>query len=281
MASSPKPLKGRSKSAPSGPSAVHVAIIASGKDYQEAAAWAAPTYTRQVVRPDYVSVLLPRRERPSALLKTHAQKFGFKIRQFPFRPVGEAKFTSQLKCQAFCFALSESRNGEILFLVDADTYCVKPLTLSSDIQSAILGGKIGLAPDIEDRHFRAPTAPWYLNPEERTTYVNSGVILASRASLDMFKTFRKLSRQPPFLHGPFNDQKVINFSLGKHFRNRLLLLSEIYNAINNRTSSATIIGHCPGGAGRLGSHPRKQVHLGICAGLLNSNGLRARFPSSR
>jgi hypothetical protein len=248
-------------------------MIASGEDYQEAAAWAAPTYARQVARPARVSVLLPRGETPLPLLKAHARKFGFKIREFSFRPVGETKFTSQLKCQAFWFALFHSRPGEILFLVDADTYCLKPLKLSAGIQSAILGGKIGLAPDIEDRHFRSPADPWYLTPEERTTYVNSGVILASRASLDMFKTFRGLSRQPPFLQGPFNDQKVINFALGKYFRNKLLLLSEAYNAIDDRVSSATIIGHCPGGAGRLGSHPRKQVHLRICAGLLKSGRL--------
>lgn len=247
---------------------IRVAVIASGKDYQEAAAWAAPTYASQAVEPGDVCVLLPRRERLLPLLGRRARQFGFKLRRFPFRRIGQTKFTSQLKCQAFWFAVSQADAGELLFLVDADTFCRKPVRVARAIEREILSGKIGLVPDIEDRHFRDPGEPWYLAPEERTAYVNSGVILASHAALPMFKTFRALSRQPRFLQGPFNDQKVINFALGKFFRQNLLLLDRSYNAIGQPPSRAFFIGHCAGGAGLLGKHPRKQTHLSLCAALL-------------
>lgn len=259
-------------------SRLRVAVIASGKDYQEAAAWAAATYARQTVRPGSVCVLLPRRERLVPLLGRHARQFGFKLRRFPFRQIGQAKFTSQLKCQAFWFAVSQAGDDELLFLVDADTFCRKPLVIPRRMEEEILAGKIGLAPDIEDRHFSNPADPWYLAPEERTVYVNSGVILASRAGLPMFAMFRALSRQPPFLEGPFNDQKVINFAMGKYFRQKLLLLGRAFNAIGQGASRSFIIGHCAGGAGMLGTHPRKQAHLQRCARLLEGGFTNAPTP---
>jgi hypothetical protein len=253
---------------------LRVNIIASGNEYQEAAAWAAPTYTQQVSRPDLVSVLLPARQRLLPLLKSHSQEFGFRIGRFPFRLTSPHKFTSQLKCQAFWFAVSQLRKDDLLFLVDADTFCARPLRLSPDIEAAIRGGKVGLAQDIVDRHFQRPTDPWYLAPKERAAYVNSGVILASRGSSTLFGTFLRLSKQRRFLHGPFNDQKVINFAMGKYFRDKLVVLDNTFNAISQHGSPATIIGHCAGGAGYFGNHGggRKLVHRKLCADLLGRNG---------
>jgi hypothetical protein len=248
---------------------LRVALLASGKDYQAAAAWAAATYAQHAGQPDAVSVFVPNREILLDVLKTNSQRFGFAVQRFPFRTVSEAKFTSQLKCQWFLFCVSRLRESELLFLVDADTYCLKPLRLLPELAVAISEGKIGLAPDIEDRHFRSPAQPWYLAPQARVTYVKSGVILASRKALPLFRRFRQLSEQPRFLHGPFNDQKVINFALGKYFRHNLVLLDTKYNGIRHPLASATVIGHCAGGAGRLGQSSRKSLHLNICTGLLD------------
>src|SRR6266446_2781123 len=102
---------------------LRVAMIASGKDYQEAAAWAAPTYARQLPVAESVSVLVPEQEDAVELLKAHSEKFQFSIQRFPFCTVSKHKFTSQLKCQAFWFAVSQLQPGELLFIVDSDTYC--------------------------------------------------------------------------------------------------------------------------------------------------------------
>jgi IRX15/IRX15L/GXM len=256
--------------------ATRVCIIASGREYQEAAAWAAPTYTRHLASPEAVAVLVPRGEGLTDLLRAHSQRYGFSIGRFPFRQISEHKFTSQLKCQAFLFAVQDLEDGEILFLVDADTFDLKPLALPIEVHAAIRGGRIGLAPDIEDRHSGVSTEPWYLAPTERAPYVNSGVIAASRKSLDLFRLFQRLSRQQRFFRGPFNDQKVINYALGKHFRDRLELLDKSYNGIGCHLSPDTIIGHCAGGAGWLGRQPRGQAHRSICAELLRKGRFRPR-----
>jgi len=254
------------------PPALRVIIITSGREYQEAAAWAAPTFARHLRDPREVSVLLPEQEDVIDALAGHSLKFGFQIERFPLRAARDEMFTSRLKCQAFVFAVSCLNPHELLLLVDADTCCLKPLAVPTGIEDEILKGKIGLAPDIEDRHFQKETDPWYLVAEERTTYVNSGVILAGARSLDLFKTFQELSEQSLFLHGPFQDQKVINFALGKYFRNRLVLLDPVYNGINPVLSTRTLIVHYAGGAGYLGSQARKAAHEEVCRGTLNPAG---------
>ena len=246
-----------------------IVIITSGAHYQEAAAWSAPTYARHPEHRGRVTVLLPKGEAASRLLKSHARKFDFSIGRFPFLPVSEAKLTSQLKCQAGLFVVSDLKPGEFVFFVDADTCCYKPLEVPREVEAEILSGRIGLVPDIKDRHFQSPEVPWYLHPRERLPYVNSGVIVAAAPALDMFQRFCEFSKQPDFLHGPFNDQKIINFALGRYFRKRLTLLDAIYNQIGaaNWTAS-TVIQHFAGGAGNLGRHSRKFTHQEACAKVL-------------
>jgi len=248
---------------------LRVIILASGREYQEAAAWAAPTFARNVPNPEKVSVLVPEQEGAIDALARHSLKYGFQIGHFPLRATRDQMFTSRLKCQAFVFAISLLNPGELLFLVDADTCCLKPLAVPAGIEEEILKGNIGLAPDIEDRHFQKATDPWYLSAEERTTYVNSGVILASAASLDLFKSFQEFSERPLFLRLPFHDQTIINFALGKYFRSRLVLLNAIYNGIRPFLSTGTVIHHFAGGAGYLGSQARKAAHEKMCCGTLN------------
>ena len=241
-----------------------VAIIASGTDYQAAAALTAATFARHVPVPAGVSVWLPEGEFQQDGLAIAGMKHGFVMRHFPFRQVSDQKFTSQLKCQAFVAAVARTQPDDLLFIVDADTCCLQPLAVPEAIAQAVLGGKLALAPDIEDRHFPSPEDPWYLPPEGRLPYVNSGVILTGRRALDLFVEFRDLSEQPRFLHGPFNDQKVINYALGKSHRHRFVALPAEYNAILPHPQP--LITHFAGGAGELGrpGNSRKETHRQLC-----------------
>jgi hypothetical protein len=251
---------------------LRVAIIASGPAYQEAAAWAAPTYSRYLRQPGAVSVLLPKQEDAAALLRERAGEFGFAIRKFPYRPVKDCKFTCHLKCQGFHFAVSRLGPGDLLLLVDADTCCRRPLAPPRSLARVILRGNIGLVPDIQDRHFKDVSHPWYLNPVERKTYVNSGVILTAQAALGMFEVFLELSENPAIVRGDFNDQKVINFALGKGLGDRLVLLDRAYNAILRPFPAGTIIAHFAGGAGGLAGHARREAHRTLCATVLYGVG---------
>lgn len=221
-------------------------------------------------------MLLPRRERINNLLGAQSKAFGFSIERFPFTQVSDQKFTSQLKCQAYYFAVSELKSQELLLFVDADTCCARNIIFAEETIREIRSGGVGLVPDIEDRHFQSPTDPWYLAPGERLAYVNSGVILTSKKSLPLFKRFRQLSEQPSFLTGPFNDQKVINFCLGKEFGDRLVVLGRKYNWIGPPFGASAVILHHAGGAGWLGQQRRKERHQAHCAQLLQKTRAAAR-----
>ncbi len=251
---------------------LRVSIIASGQAYQDAAAWAAPTFARFLENPTLLAVLIPEQEKPTDLLQQHSSQYGFAISHFPLKLVSKRKFTSQLKCQGFYTAVSMLKSQELIFLVDADTYCLKPLTLERSTINEILNGNIGMVPDVNDNHFQEPGSPWFLSSEERTTYVNSGVILVSHSSIPLFEKFLELSVLPQFLHGPFNDQKVINYALGKFFREKLILLNTKFNGMRRYLSPGTVIGHCAGGAGGLMSNcQRKEHHQQICFSMLSQS----------
>jgi|ERR1700722_18563610 len=252
---------------------LRVAIIASGLEYQEGAAWAAATFAHVAPAAAAVQVLIPAGEQQSPVLNQHAALYKFSVNEFPFKRISQNKFTSQLKCQGYLHIVSATPTGDVLLLVDADTYCTRPLILSGTLKKEIGTGKIGMVRDVKDRHFNRPRCPWYLRPEERVPYVNSGVILTTRSSIDLFDTFASLSAEERFLRGPFNDQKVINYALGKFFRDRLVILDSIYNGMRKYLTAETIIGHCAGGAGRFGSsmQNRKAAHQKICQNILDRN----------
>jgi hypothetical protein len=247
---------------------MRVVIVASGEAYQQAAAFSARTYLTKSPNAE-VSVLVPEEEPISNELNQCSEKNHFDLERFPFRQISERKFTSQLKCQAFVHALSTAFKGELLAFVDADTCCLKEIRVPRKAAQRLKDGSIAMVPDIKDRHFTCPNDPWYLAENERRAYVNSGVILATAASLPLFRRFRSLSEQSRFLHGPFNDQKVINFALGKYFRDRLVMLEKKYNFIGPPFSTATIIAHFAGGAGYLGEQRRKFLHESFCAHAIN------------
>jgi hypothetical protein len=225
-----------------------------------------------------VSVLVPAREPLSGLLKTHAESYGFAINRFPFRQVSQEKYTSQLKCQAFVFAISQLVEDELALFVDADTCCLRRVGFPARVLHAIRLGSIGLVPDIEDRHSKSPGDPWYLATEERLPYVNSGVILAAGRSLPLFREFRVLSERQEFLCGPFNDQKVINYAMGRNFRDRLVVLGRKYNWIGPPFGPSAMIAHYAGGAGWLPQQRRKGRHAARCAQILEKRGLLPALP---
>ena len=248
-------------------------MIASGRPYQEAAACSAPTYVRNLPGDSRVVLLLPDAEKICEELIESERNHHFTIQRFPFAPVSDRKFTSQLKCQAFVHAFSNVSADELILFVDADTCCLRRIGIASDIAETLRNGRIGMVADIEDRHFKSPQDPWYLTEQERLTYVNSGIIAASRRSLPMFQRFRALSEEPRFLCGPFNDQKVINFALGRHFPDRLALLERKYNWIGPPFSPSAMIAHFAGGAGYIGQQRRKIEHQEWCQKIKKGSGV--------
>ena len=163
-----------------------------------------------------------------------------------------------------------------MMFVDADTWCRKPLAITAEIEGAILLGRIGLVQDVVDGHSKNSADPWYLEPQERATYVNSGVILAALTSLPLFKAFAELSWRPQFLCGPYNDQKIINFALGRLFQDKVVLLPKSFNGMRQYYSAETVIGHCADGAGLLAAQGgRKEFHQRMCAAVLKSEGEQA------
>src|SRR5580658_2458797 len=201
-----------------------IVIVASGKEYQHAAALAACTFAVHLPPNGSVSVLLPESEESSPILKHCSKDFSFAIEKFPFAAKHRNKFTSQLKCQTYAWQIRRLGQDDIALFADADTCCLKPIQLPVSVTIEIQSGRIGMVPDIKDRHFADPSVPWYLAPEERAIYVNSGVIFASREARAFFELVQNLSDELRFLAGPLNDQKIINYALGKHFPGLLVAL---------------------------------------------------------
>jgi len=243
---------------------LRIVIMASGADYQEAAAAAASTFMVQAADNSSVCVLLPENEPISRNLESRSQTYGFGLESFPFAPGTQTNLTLHLKCQAFVWKLAQLAPEEIALLADADTCCLKPIQLSPTARKQILRGRVGMVPDIVDRHFQDAKSPWYLAPNERSPYVNSGVIFAAATSLPFFAKVLRLSRQPRFLTGPFHDQKVINFAFGRHFPKLLLVMEDKFNTISE-SDRKTVIAHFAGGAGFLGQQSRAKDHLRKCS----------------
>ena len=244
-----------------------IIIVASGTAYHHAAALTASTYAVHLPPPGLVSVLLPDNEESSPLLRHCSKDFDFAIEQFPFTLKDRTKFTSQLKCQTFAWQIARLGADEIVLFADADTCCLKPIELPISAANEIQSGRVGLVPDIKDRHYLDPSGPWYLAPEERSVYVNSGVIFASKEARGFFERVQRLSDEPRFLTGPLNDQEVINYALGKHFPGLLVPLDKRFNTIG-RICEETVIAHFAGGAGFLAQQWRRHDHEQLCMTVL-------------
>jgi hypothetical protein len=250
-----------------------IVIVAAGEAYQRAAAWAAATYAHKCLK-SRVTVLLPSGESQTTLLVRHARNFHFEIERFRLELVSEHKYTSQLKCQAYKQIVASLAKNETVLFVDADTCCFSPIHLNSKIQKAITEGRIGLSKDIQDNHFIDPESPWYLPRPGRLPYVNSGVLLAGSKSKPLFSLFSRLSKQPKFLTGPFNDQKVINYALGTRASQSLVVIPRRYNWISRVFPPHVLIGHFAGGAGYLGQQRRGGMHIAACMMILQERQSR-------
>ena len=253
-----------------------ITIIASGADYQRAVALAAATYAVHSSPVKSVTVLLPGVEKPLRVLRKYSKAFRFDVEHFPFAQRDARSKTTFLKCEAFVWKTARLREGDLALFADADTCCVKPIRMPTAARQRILAGAVGMSADVEDRHFNDPREPGYLYPHERATYVNSGVMFASRNSISFFRKVLDLAMEPRFQIGPYHDQKVINYGLGRHFRDRLVLMDTRYNSISAINQNAIIV-HFAGGAGYFGRHPRSRLHARLCEDLLRFAAAR-RLP---
>ena len=113
----------------------------------------------------------------------------------------------QLKCQAFAWQAARLSHEEIVLFADADTCCLKPVRLPLAARQEISFGGVGLVGDVRDHHFREPSHPCYLPPEERCVYVNSGIIFASRRALPFFECVRDFSGDSRFWVGRFTTKR--------------------------------------------------------------------------
>jgi hypothetical protein len=248
---------------------IKIYIIASGVSYQKAASFAAATFALQSKHLAEITVLIPRGESISGILSVNAKTYGFRILFFPLKLVSKNKYVSQLKCQGFAYGISLLNSDDLVIFADADTFCNKLIIIDEEMRKDLLSGKVGLVPDKKDRHTNNPQKPWYLTPEKRAPYVNSGVIFASLQSKDVFDKFMELSKKPEFLIGPFNDQKVINFAFGEFFRDRLILLNQKYNSMKYLRDQEALICHCAGGVGKFGTlQGRSERHYTFCSRII-------------
>jgi hypothetical protein len=251
---------------------ISVATVASGPTYQRAAGLAMATFRSRASDVGSLSVYVPNGELIDGDLRHLSIVYSFNIEKFDYTLVAKQKFVSQLKCQWFVIALRNSDRRNPILLVDADTYCRGELAFSAELCEAIKSGRVGMVPDVKDRHTENESRPWYVPVRDRPLYVNSGVILASSAALDVFEEAESLSRTRAFLRGPFNDQKVLNFVLGTRFQSRLLYLDKKYNGMRLFRNDSTIIGHCAGGAGLMNTGVRRTInHERICRRLCGRN----------
>lgn len=225
-----------------------------------------------------ITVWVPTAETVESPDSTFTERHRIAVSRFKFLKISTRKFTAQLKCQGFAAAVNKQISGRLLMLVDADTFCRCPFSLPDDVCEKVLGGRIALARDVIQRFSEChnnPRAPWYIAPEFRGTYVNSGVILCAKTSGDLFDIFRDTAGNPAFLRGRYNDQKIINYVMHTRFSGRLALLPVEYNGIYRRLNSRTIIGHIAGGAGRPHRKvrgrkvPRSELHEKLCLDILD------------
>jgi hypothetical protein len=245
---------------------LNIAISAWERGYQLAAAQAAATYAAVMGGDATVNVYLPQGEPAEPELLQRAGDYDYGIRNFRVAASNPAKQDYfQLRCQAFLAVVGSLQPGQLLLIVDGDTYCIAPIAFSRGVQKQILQGKIGAVPDVKDSFIRDASSPLYIPVESGAVYVNVGVILASRRSLDIFKRVANLATKKQYRSGPYHEQCILNYVLGAQFHDRVVYLGKRYNGVGRYFNRDTIIGHRVGGVGgmnepgsrRLAVHERK------------------------
>lgn len=251
---------------------ISISIIASGRLYQRLGAMSATSYAINAGEGCSITMYLPHSESPTDDVIRLSERFHFNICTFPFQKVSDQKFTAQLKCQGFANIISNSDSDSIVLFVDADTICFRHLEFTDQIIKDVLAGHLGIANDIADRHTNDSSLPWYLPQSVRREYVNSGVILASKATCNFFLKCRELSERQEFLRGPFNDQKIINYVLGMYSQGVTTLEPRFNQFWPALLARETVIGHLACGAEEF-VHSRIAMQVKLLRVILESHGL--------
>jgi hypothetical protein len=125
-------------------------------------------------------------------------------------------------------------------LVDSDTVCIRPLNMPVAMLEKAREGKLLASLDIKacwENYLVDSTCSAYVPPEKRTRYINSGVLLASSATRDLFKLLFHRNVQGFFkiyTTGMRGDQPALNYLMNVEFPDRLELLGTEYNSIGGR-----------------------------------------------
>jgi hypothetical protein len=250
---------------------LNIALIAWKRAYQLVAAQAASTYAAVMRDEAAVNVYLPQGESAEPELLERAGEYDYGIRYFRGAGSHPEKLNyTRLKCLAFLGVVGDLEPGGLLLIVDADTYCIAPIAFGEGVQKQILQGRIGAVPDVQDRFVRNPASPLHVPVESGAVYVNAGVILAGRKSLDIFRRVANLATKKGYRSAPFHEQGILNYVLGAHFPDRVVYLGKEHNGMSQYFNRETVIGHCAGGVGGIDQRGslRRAKHARKCQAVL-------------
>jgi hypothetical protein len=148
------------------------------------------------------------------------------------------------------FHILKMLQRESCLFVDGDTVCIRPLAFSREILDGVKAGKIYAASDFTPlwvNDLADPKCFAYVPPEKRKQYINSGVVLASRPSLEIFSKLLvqlQVGYFNTYNNGECGDQTALNYMLNVECPDRFGLLGNEYNSIGGRMgdiSAAKII----------------------------------------
>ena len=225
-----------------------IAIPASGKRHHYSALLTARTYLQH--NPDIVVWLyVPHLQRIDDVLQPLIPEDNIEIRHFEHEDSDcWAKRVTMMLTTAFYQAIVDAGDCPVM-IVDADTYCLKPIVIEEYLQQLKSGASF-ICPCIKPAwhcHTDESSAS-YIAPEKRQRYLNTGVILTHYSSLDMFLKVRELGHHEE-VYLAMHDQGTVNMVFSDN-PDRLVLLDRKYNTIGWRVNRPkTVIGHMAGEMG--------------------------------
>ena len=225
-----------------------LAIPASGKRHHYSALLAARTYLQH--NPDIVvGLYVPRPQKIDDILRELIPENGIEIRHFEHEDSDcRDKNITMMLTTAFYHAILDAGDNPVM-IVDADTYCLKPIVIEQYLER-LESGVTFIGRDVrsvwechEDASRRS-----YIPPEKRRTYLNAGVILSHRSSLDMFLEIKELGHDDD-VYPAMHDQGAVNLVFCNN-PDRVRLLDREFNRIRAKARIPdTVIGHMAGEMG--------------------------------